>query len=153
MTEEETAKKKDSSSNESLASRFSVEREEWKDKVESYSIRFRDIYQMGELLTDLYSSRQIVVEYLHTLMSHMTKLNRVFREKKVERHEFYTRNYDVRLDKDVKFEYVMNDIAIVSERRELLQTHIDYFRETIKTIDTMCYGVKHRIALEEYRRG
>jgi hypothetical protein len=153
MTEEENAKKKDSSSNESLASRFSVEREEWKDKIESYSIRFRDIYQMGDLLTDLYSSRQIVVEYLHTLMSHMTKLNRVFREKKVERHEFYTRNYDVRLDKDVKFEYVMNDIAIVTERRELLQTHIDYFRETIKTIDTMCYGVKHRIALEEYRRG
>lgn len=153
MTEEENEKKKENSSNESLTSRFSTEREDWREKIESYSLRFRDIYQVGDLLTDLYSSRQIVVEYLHTLMSHMTKINKVFREKKVERHEFYTRNYDIRLDKDVKFEYVMNDIAIVSERRDLLQTHIDYFRETIKTIDTMCYGVKHRIALEEYRRG
>lgn len=153
MTEEEDKRKKENSSNDSLSARFSSEREEWRERLEGYAIRFRDIYQIGDLLTDIYSARQIAVEYLHTLLSHMTKLNRVMREKKVERYEHYTRNYEMRLDKDIKFEFMMNDIAVVVERRELLQNHIDYFRETIKTVDTMCYGIKHRLSLEEYRRG
>jgi hypothetical protein len=45
------------------------------------------------------------------------------------------------------------DLADLVERREILQNHLDFMRETLRSIDTICYGVKHRIALEEYRRG
>jgi len=53
----------------------------------------------------------------------------------------------------MKYEYIAKDLAVIVERREYLQNHLEYFRETVKTIDTMCFGIKHRISLEEYRRG
>lgn len=141
------------SSNESIYQRFKAEREEWSTKIGEFSQRLKDIYAVGELLTDIYSQRQIALEYAHTLMSHITKVNRIHRERWIERFEFYSRNYDVRLDKDAKYEHISRDLAEVVERRELLQNHLEYMRETVRTIDNIGFGVKHRISLEEYRRG
>ena len=153
MEETSTAEKTPNSSNEPIIQRFKKEREDWCDKITDMSERLRDIYSLSELLTDLYSSRQIAVEYTHTLMAHLTRVNKVFRERKVERFNHYTRDYDLRLDKDFKYEHIYVDLGELVERRDLLQNHLEYFRETVRTIDNLCFGVKHRMSLEEYRRG
>lgn len=142
-----------SSSNDPIYSRFRKEREDWSEKVTDMSDRLKDIHHLSDLMTEIYSSRQIAVEYSHTLMSHLSKVNRIYRERRVERYDHYTRNYDIRLDKDPKNDLINTDLGDIVERRELLQNHLDYFRETVRTIDTLCYGIKHRMALEEYRRG
>jgi hypothetical protein len=141
------------SSNDPIYSRFRKEREEWSEKVTDMSDRLKDIHHLSDLMTEIYSSRQIAVEYSHTLMSHLSKVNRIYRERRVERYDHYTRNYDIRLDKDPKNDLINTDLGDIVERRELLQNHLDYFRETVRTIDTLCFGIKHRMALEEYRRG
>lgn len=142
-----------SNPNDTIHARFSREREEWKDKVTSMSERLRDIYNLADLLTDVYSSRQIALEYTHTLMAHLSKVNRIFRVKKIERFNHYSRNYELRLDKDFKYDHIHADLNEIVERRELIQNHLDYFRETIHTIDNLTFGIKNRMALEEYRRG
>lgn len=141
------------SSNDAIYQRFKTEREEWSAKISEYSHRLKDIYAVGDLLTDVYSQRQIALEYSHTLMSHLIKVNKVYREKRQERYDFYSRNYDIRLDKEAKYEHISYDLTEIVERRELLQNHLDYMRETVKTIDNIGFGIKHRISLEEYRRG
>jgi hypothetical protein len=153
MEETNTTEKTQNSSNEPIIQRFKKEREEWRDRVTDMSERLRDIHNLSDLLTDLYSNRQISVEYSHTLMSHLTRVNKVFRERKVERFNHYTRDYDLRLDKDFKYEHIYVDLCELVERRDLLQNHLEYFRETVRTIDNICYGIKHRMSLEEYRRG
>lgn len=141
------------SSNDVIFTRFKRERDEWTQKIQDMSTRMKSIYELADLQTDLYSQRQVAVDYTHTLMTHLTKINRVFRERKTERWEHYTRNYDLRMDKDPKELHIYVDIADVVERKDYLQNHLEYFRETIRTIDTMCYGIKHRLSLEEYKRG
>lgn len=150
---EEKITQEASSKNESLNSRFATEREDWTNRVRSLSERLKSIFDLAELLTDLYSQRQIAGDYIHELVALGSRLNRVYRERKKERYLFYTQNYDLRLDKDPKALFIDVDLAELVERRELLQNHLDYMRETLRSIDTICYGVKHRISLEEYRRG
>jgi hypothetical protein len=139
--------------NEALFARFKAEREEWTARIGEMSERLKDIYKVAELQTDVYSYRQIAVDYSHTLMTHLSKVNQIFRAKKIERWEHYTRNYDLRMDKEPKELHILVDIEEVNERKELLQNHLDYFRETIRTIDSLTYGIKHRIQLEDYKRG
>lgn len=139
--------------NDAIFARFKAERDEWTGKVKDMSQRMRNIYDLAELQVDLYSNRQICADYTHTLMTHLTKINRIFREKKIERWEHYTRNYDLRMDKDPKELHIYVDMADIVERKDYVQNHLEFFRETIRTIDSMCYGVKHRMALEEYKRG
>jgi len=153
MEETRETEKTQASSNDPIYARFKKEREEWSEKIQDMSDRLRDIYKLSDLLTDLYSNRQIAVEYTHTLMSHLSKINTIYRVKKVERFDYYSRGYDLRLDKDPKNDHINADLNDIVERRELLQNHLDYFRQTVSTIDSMCFGVKHRMALEEFRRG
>lgn len=153
MTEEIQARENQNSSNEVFYKRFAEERSEWTSKIQDMAERMKNIYELADLQTDLYSQRQIALDYSHALLTHLTKINRIYRERKNERWEYYTRNYDLRMDKDPKELHIAVDLADVVERKELLQNHLDFIRETIKTIDTQCFGVKHRIALEEYRRG
>jgi hypothetical protein len=141
------------SSNEAIYQRFARERTEWSERIGDFSHRLKDIYSLGELLTDVYSFRQISLEYTHTLMSHLIKVNKVYREKRQLRFDFYARNYDIRLDKEAKYEHISQDLTDIVERKEMIQNHLDYFRETVKTIDNIGFGIKHRISLEEYRRG
>lgn len=141
------------SSNEKIYQKFKVERKEWADKISNYSQRLKDIYSLADLLTDVYSQRQIALEYSHELMSHLIKLNKIFREKRQERHDYYSRYHDLRLDKETKNEHISQDLTNIVERKEMIQNHLDYMRETVKTIDNIGFGVKHRISLEEYRRG
>jgi hypothetical protein len=103
-------------------------------------------------MTDVYSQRQIALEYSHTLMEHLIKLNKIVREKRHERYVYYTYNFDVRLDKDSKESYINNDISNIIEKKDVVQNHFDYMRDTIKTIDNIVFAIKHRISLEEYRR-
>lgn len=142
-----------SSKNEVLYARFAKERDDWTTRVSSLSERLKSIYDVAELLVDLYSQRQIAGDYGHELVSHTSRLNRVYRERKKERFMHYTQNFDLRLDKDPKALFIDVDLAELVERREILQNHLDFMRETLRSIDTICYGVKHRISLEEYRRG
>lgn len=150
---EEKITQEASSKNEALNSRFATEREDWTNRVRSLSERLKSIFDLAELLTDLYSQRQIAGDYIHELVALGSRMNRVYRERKKERYLFYSQNYDLRLDKDPKALFIDVDLAELVERRELLQNHLDYMRETLRSIDTICYGVKHRISLEEYRRG
>ena len=152
MKENENSEKT-TSSNDAIYQRFREEREEWSRKIGEYSDRLRDIYKVGDLLTDVYSQRQIALEYAHTLMSHLIKVNKIFREKRQERFDYYSREHDLRLDKEAKYEHITQDLTEIVERREMLQNHLDYMRETVKTIDNIGFGIKHRITLEEYRRG
>jgi len=142
-----------SSKNDSLYGRFAKEREDWTTRITSLTERLKNIYDVAELLTDLYTHRQLAGDYIHELVALSTRLNRAYRERKKERFLFYTQNYDLRLDKDPKMLFIDVDLAEIVERREMLQNHLDYMRETLRSVDTICYGVKHRISLEEYRRG
>jgi hypothetical protein len=140
-------------SSETVSKRFTDEREHWKITVGEMSERLRDIYAVASLLTDLYSQRQIALEYSHTLMSHLIRLNKILRGKRAERFLHYTQNYDLRLDKDPKNLMIDVDLGPIIEQKEMVENHLNYMRETVKTIDTICYGIKYRVSLEEFRRG
>ena len=140
------------SSESALLKRFEQERRDWINKIQEFSDQLKHISQIGELMTDVYTQRQIALEYSHTLMEHLIKLNKTVREKKHERYVHYTYNFDTRLDKDARESYINNDISNVLEKRDVVQNHFDYMRDTIRTIDNIIFAIKHRISIEEYRR-
>ena len=150
---EENQEQKKINSSEELVKRFSTEREHWKDTVGNLSSRLQDIYKVSDLLTDLYSQRQIALEYSHELMAHLVRLNKLLRSKRADKWLHYTQNYDLRLDKEPKNLLIDVDLGPIIEQKEMVENHYNYMKETVKTIDTICFGVKYRISLEEFKRG
>ena len=65
----------------------------------------------------------------------------------------YSENHDVRYGSNEKNVLIDSDLAQIIEKIELVEGHRKFVDQTIQTVDHMLYGIKSRIALEEYLRG
>jgi hypothetical protein len=142
----------DKPEDEDIYQRFDRERLEWTNKIESLSVKLKEIDEMAILQTQVYSERQHAVEYYHYLMTLLANKNREYRKKYKERFEFYSNSYDYRVKDDIKNSFIANDLSDIFSIKESLDNHMKFMDKTIGTIDNIIYGIKHRISLEEYKR-
>jgi hypothetical protein len=137
---------------ENLSQRFERERLEWTEKITALSKMLKSIDETAELQTEVYSQRQIAVEYYHYIMTLLANKNREYRKKYKERFEFYSNSYDYRVKDEIKSTFIANDLSEIYSIKESLENHMKFMDKTIGTIDNIIFGIKHRISLEEYKR-
>jgi hypothetical protein len=132
---------------------FQIEREEWTEKIRELSIRMRNIRELADVQVDLYYNRQILLEYSSKLGQVMSKLNAKFRKDKSSRLKYYSEMSQVKYGANEKTPLIEGDLSELKERMDLVNEHISFLNETMKTIDFMLYGVKDRIKLQEFLSG
>lgn len=137
---------------ETISQRFDRERDEWNTKIGVMSAKMKDIGVLSGVLTDALSSRQIALEYTHTLMSILINLNAQLRAKRKERFLYYSQSYDLVLQKEQKLMFIDVDLEKQVKAQELFSTHLSYMRGTVETLDKILYGLKWRMEMEQYRR-
>ena len=131
---------------------FQIEREEWTEKIRVLSIRMKNIKELAEVQVELYSNRQMLLEISSKLGQVMVKLNGKYRKDRADRLKYYSENVQVKYGANEKTPLIEGDLSGLKERMDLVDGQISFFNETMKTVDHMLYGVKSRIALEEYLR-
>jgi hypothetical protein len=108
---------------------------------------------MFEVQIELYSKRQIAVEYIHKLATLQSRMKKNHAVEWRKAYDSLMLDHDYRYTEREKNKAADDKTAGSKLRIEILQTHIDFFRDTVKTIDNMIFGVKHRLEIEDFRRG
>jgi hypothetical protein len=132
---------------------FENERAEWKEKVQVLAIQMKDIKTLAKAQVDMFSSRQVLLEYSYKLASIISKLSSRYRSDKANKLRHYSENNDVRYGSTEKTVLIEGDLTEITEKIELVESHRKFIDQTIQTVDHMLYGVKSRISLEDYLRG
>jgi hypothetical protein len=132
---------------------FENERFEWKEKVQTLALQMKDIKTLAKAQVDLFSQRQVLLEYSYKLASIISKLSSRYRADKAKKLKDYSENNDVRYGSNEKTVLIEGDLTEITEKIELVEGHRKFIDQTIQTIDHMLYGVKSRISLEDYLRG
>jgi hypothetical protein len=132
---------------------FENERAEWKEKVQVLAIEMKDIKTLAKAQVDMFSSRQVLLEYSYKLASIISKLSSRYRSDKANKLRHYSENNDVRYGSTEKTVLIEGDLTEITEKIELVESHRKFIDQTIQTVDHMLYGVKSRISLEDYLRG
>jgi hypothetical protein len=133
-----------------IKDRFVQERADWKERVTEMASRMKNISSLAELQVDLYTYRQQAIEYYYNLNLAVIKLEKKYA--KLKRRLVEELN-----DKDIRYGKtdmnVIIDGAAADQRHhiELVKSQCSYFHETVKTIDNMIFGIKHRIEIENFR--
>lgn len=135
-----------------FALKFQTEREEWSEKIRILSIRMKSIRELAEVQVDLFSDRQILLEYTAKLNQVTVKLNAKYRKDKSDRLKYYSETHQVKYGTNEKNPLIEGDLSVLKERIDTVECQVSFLNETIKTIDFMIYGIKSRISLEEYLR-
>lgn len=143
----------ENTSKRSISEEFEEERLKWKDKVIDMANRVNKLDQVAGLQVDLYSSRQIIIERISKLYQYLALYNSVYKSKKKELFIKYTIDSDIKLGQGEKTIMVEGDLADLQKKINLIEHHIDYYKETVKNLDSMLYGVRNKLQIEQFLSG
>jgi hypothetical protein len=132
---------------------FENERAEWREKIQIISLNLKSIQTVAEAQIELFSTRQILLEYSYKLASIISKLGTKERQERAKKLREYQESKDLRYGVNETKTMVEADLAEITQKIELVEGHRKFLDQTIQTVDHMLYGIKSRIALEEYLRG
>jgi hypothetical protein len=132
---------------------FENERAEWREKIQIISLNLKSIQTVAEAQIELFSTRQILLEYSYKLASIISKLGTKERQERAKKLREYQESKDVRYGVNETKTMVEADLAEITLKIELVEGHRKFLDQTVQTVDHMLYGIRQRIALEEYLRG
>jgi hypothetical protein len=132
---------------------FEIERLEWKEKIQILAIEMKDIKTLAKAQVDMFSYRQILLEYSFKLAGIVSKLNSKYKVEKARRMRELTETINHRYGANEKMLLIEGDVSEIYEKIELVEGHRKFIDQTTQTVDHMLYGIRQRIALEEYLRG
>jgi hypothetical protein len=132
---------------------FESERAEWKEKIQVISLSLKNIKTVADAQIELFSTRQILLEYGFKLAQVLTKLTARERQERGKKIKEYTENRDVRYGANETKALIEGDLSEINRKIELVENHRKFIDQTIQTVDHMLYGIRQRIALEDYLRG
>jgi hypothetical protein len=139
---------------ESLDERFAREREEWSEKVSQISRKMKQVFDIPELMTTLYTERQRAAEYYHYLISLMIGMNKKYNAAYAERYDYYTTKAQVRYpNESTKHNRILVDLQDMVEKREIVNNHAKFIDRTIGTLDNIIFAIPKRVEIEQISRG
>lgn len=144
---------KTTNSSEDYVERFSTERSTWSDSIVNIGKRFREVENLAEVQVDLYSRRQEALEYQYKLIGVHTKLKNLYSVEWKKAYDNAGQNEDIRYNDKEKAKIAEGLVANLKFKLDSVSNQVEFFRETIKTIDNMVFGVKHRIDIENFKVG
>lgn len=128
---------------------------DWTETIYSLNEKMKDLAGLDSLLNVVYSERQKIVEYYSNIMVTMSKLSRDYTRRYAE---YYNR---LKLgEKGIKYtnESALNvqieaQLTEYKEPIQLLNTHVEFIKDTIKNIDGIIFGINNKIKVYELMNG
>lgn len=136
-----------------LSELFREKRERFSTEIREGIYLLSNIKNIPEVQVTFLSMRQRLLEETHTLLEHFTKHKKTYKEKKGEEWEAISKIGQTRYQPTEKAHIVDSKLAGVQERLDLIKTQIDFYSESIKTVDSVLFGVKDRIAAQKLLDG
>lgn len=133
-----------------IKERFVEERVRWKERVVDMANRMKKMSELAEVQIDLYTYRQEAIEYYYNLNLAVIKLEKKYSKLKKKLVE-EVNDKDVRYGKTDMTTIVDGAAADQRHHIEIVKSQASYLHETVKTIDNMIFGIKHRIEIENFR--
>jgi hypothetical protein len=139
---------------ETLDDRFSRERALWGSKIKAMSSKLSKTIMVAELMTEIYTERQMALEYYHYIISLLIKVNKAYNKSYSEKYKFYSYQAQERFPNETaKNMRIMAELADLKEKREILDNHSKFMDGTVKTVDNIIFGMKTRVDVEQIARG
>lgn len=143
-----------------IENKFSDRREYWMQWIDQMSKSLKSIDSVINLQSEVYIKRQEAVENYHSLAATVAKWSKKYKEDSARLYK------EIRLMKTAQgastFMFT-NETAIreqidaqLSDDKYLimiLESHLGYLDNTIKTIDGIIYAINNRIKIEEIKIG
>lgn len=131
-----------------LDQKLSGQRTEWTNNIKGLAQSLRYLNQLEETIAEVLSSRQSLVEQMSYLnmkvKEQKNKVNIRYREAYIRYYE-----YDYKLGEKQKEKFIETDLADENMILSHLENQVEFFRDSVKTLDNMGFAIRNRLALKD----
>jgi hypothetical protein len=135
--------------NEELENRLAKDRSDWKTNIQDLVQKLKNVRELSDCQVNMLSYRQMLLDKITDLKSVIYRRNNTYEKYYKTQYREYTLNYDIKLTSGEKHQFIKADLGALRNQIDILQSHIDYYQECIKTLDNMAFAIRNRIRLEE----
>jgi chromosome segregation ATPase len=131
-----------------LDRKLSGQRTEWTRIIKGLAQSLRNINELEVTIAEVLSSRQSLVEQ-------MSYINMKVKEQKakiaIRYREAYIRyyEYDYKLGEKQKEKFIETDLATENMILSHLENQVEFFRDSVKTLDNMGFAIRNRLSLKD----
>ena len=122
------------------------QRQDWTAKIRELAKAFKNIDDLNEAMVTIPSYRQIIVEQIAQLnikiKQQERRISKVYKESFIKYYE-----YDYKLTDKQKESFLKADMSDDSMILSLLETQMDFYKESVKTLDNMSWAVRNKLQL------
>ena len=138
---------------------FAQRREYWMKWVDDMSTLVKSMDGILTLQSEIYARRQEAVENYHNLSATLARQTKAYKEKY---NDVYNRVRMIKIPNTPDYVYsketslrnqVEGELAQEKYIIDIIENHISYMDQTIKTIDGLIYNITNRIKIEEIKLG
>lgn len=105
------------------------------------------VYEMqAEALSYRHGLNEEIAFFLSKLSKEMSSMKKAKRD----RFLFYATGYSLKTNTSEKTVLTDGDLSEVDRTIEMLQSHIEFLRDCVKTVDNLQFAVRNRVQLMEY---
>jgi hypothetical protein len=131
-----------------LDEKLATERGTWTEKITALAERIKYINGLEDLMSEMLSYRQILVDR-SAQMSVMIKKQKARMDVLWKEAFIKYYNFDYKLTDKQKEQFLVADMTEDHQKISLLETQLDFYRESVKTLDNMGFALRNRLALKD----
>ena len=134
---------------ENMALRFEKERAKVSKEVYENIGYLSKLTTLRQAQVNMLSLRQRLLEDNHTLLEHITKLRKEYRKKRANALEKLSGNQQYRFQSKEKDALVDGKISDTKQWLEMFENQVQFFNDTMRTVDNIIFGIKTRLDIEK----
>ena len=135
--------------NDRLEDRLTQDRLEWRDKIKDLIYKSKNMSELAECQVYMLSYRQIILDKMGEFKTTIYKRKATWEKYFKEAWRNYSLDYDLKLTGGEKQQFIKADLASLKTQISLLESHVEYYHECIRTLDNMAFAIRNRIRLED----
>jgi hypothetical protein len=132
-----------------ISEKFQNRRAEVSKEIYQNIEKLSNLKTLKEAQVNMLSLRQRLLEDNHTLLEHITMLRKKFRDERAEVMETLSKNLQLRYQANEKTVVIEGRTSNTKEYLEIFENQVNFFNESIKTIDNIIFGIKTRLDIEK----
>ena len=131
-----------------LDKKLSEQREEWTLKIQDLAKSLRYINGMEDTIAMVLSNRQKMIDHIAYINVKIKDQKRKIADRYREAYLRYY-EYDYKLGEKQKERFIEADLADENAILSHLENQLDFFKESVKTLDNMGFAIRNRLALKD----
>ncbi len=137
------------SAGERLEEKLLADKNSWTSRIKQLVERTREMRNLTECQVDMLSWRQMLIDKIVLLKSTVYKRKAHWDKYHKQKYRGYTIDYDLKLTKDEKISFIDADMAALKFQIRLIESHIEFYQDSVRTLDNLAFAIRNRIRLSE----